>query len=310
MASSKKKSGLGVPARRTAAASKMLSRVGKRVELIRNRRALTRKRLAELSGVSLAYLARLEAGHGNISLQLLQQVAQSLGVRMDTLLSEDPNDNFDLIVISEFLRGQSAESLAKIRADLLRDEGTPELARGARISLIGLRGAGKSTIGPLLAKELDRPFLELDTEIERATGFGIREIFENLGQAEFRRVERECLERIVESGDDLVIATAGGIVSEPSTFAFLLSSCLTVYLKATADEHMKRVIGQQDTRIVGPKVQDEARDVVRRTLDVREGLYQRADIVLDTTDLDVDESVRKLVKRLFAYLQPVKAVRA
>lgn len=288
----------------------MLSRVGKRVELIRNRRALTRKRLAELSGVSLAYLARLEAGHGNISLQLLQQVAQSLGVRMDTLLSEDPNDNFDLIVISEFLRGQSAESLAKIRADLLRDEGTPELARGARISLIGLRGAGKSTIGPLLAKELDRPFLELDTEIERATGFGIREIFENLGQAEFRRVERECLERIVESGDDLVIATAGGIVSEPSTFAFLLSSCLTVYLKATADEHMKRVIGQQDTRIVGPKVQDEARDVVRRTLDVREGLYQRADIVLDTTDLDVDESVRKLVKRLFAYLQPVKAVRA
>lgn len=282
----------------------MLAQVGKRVERVRTRRAMTRKRLAELSGVSLAYLSRLEGGKGNISLQLLQSVANALGVSMDSLVAERESRNFDLEMICELLRTQPADEIARIRARIEQSCGRSNATRSARICLIGLRGAGKSTLGERLARKLGRPFIELDTEIEREAGLGIREIFEQLGQAEFRRAERTCLERLVGLGQDMVIATAGGIVSERNTFAYLLSNCLTVFLKTTPENHMSRVVQQRDTRITAPEIRSEAMEVVRSTLEARMHLYERADIVLDTTDQTVEESVRALERALSGHPGP------
>jgi len=282
----------------------MLAQVGKRVEQLRARRAMTRKRLAELSGVSLAYLSRLEGGKGNISLQLLQSVANALGVTMESLVAERKNRNFDLDMICELLRTQPPDKISRIRTQLEQSCGQSNTARSARICLIGLRGAGKSTLGEQLARKLGRAFIELDTEIEREAGLGIREIFEQLGQAEFRRAERTCLERLVGLDQDMVIATAGGIVSEPTTFAYLLSNCLTVFLKTTPEDHMSRVVQQRDTRITAPEIRSEAMEVVSSTLEARMHLYERADIVLDTTGQTVEESVAALEDAISRRLSP------
>ena len=264
---------------------------------------MTRKVLAELSGVSLAYLARIEGGKGNISLQLLEQVAVALGVGIETLINDEHDENFDIMLISEFLRRQSPGRVATIRAQLLRTSDSDLHTTHKCIALIGLRGVGKSTVGTKLAEKLGCPLVELDQEIERDTGLGIREIFEQLGQAAFRKAERRCLERIVESNSHVVIATAGGIVSEPKTFAYLLANALTVYLKATPEEHMRRVVEQRDARITAPEIRTEAMDVVKRTLEAREKLYQCADLVVDTTDRTAAQATRELL-RLIPHTPP------
>ena len=298
---SRKAKDLIVPVR-TSAANSMLAQVGKRVGMLRAQRAMTRKRLAELSGVSIAYLARLERGNSNISLQLLQKVAKALGVGMETLIGEDAGANIDLILIMDLLRRVSPTKLMDIRSDIMESCGQSAGSRSSCIALIGLRGAGKSTLGELLARKLERPFIELDKEIEREAGLGIREIFEHLGQAEFRRIELACLERLDALHEDVVIATAGGIVSEPKTFAYLLSTCLTVFLKATPEEHISRVVQQRDTRITAPEIRKEARQVVESTLEARKTLYERADITLDTTDQTVQQSLRSLMAQTVGYL--------
>lgn len=276
----------------------MLAQVGRRVEMIRAQRAMTRKRLAEVSGVSLAYLARLEAGKGNISLQLLKQVADALGVGMVTLVSVEPGVSVDELLLFEYLRTLPAERVAEIRRELMQSDTPAALVRSNRIALIGLRGVGKTTVGHLLAEELGRPFVELDKEIESEMGLEIREIFEHMGLAEFRRAEQQCLNLLIESNKPMVIAAAGGIVSEITTYSALLSSCLSIYLKASPQCHMERVQAQNDNRLMGPEVREEAMDTVWQTLKAREELYQRADIVLDTSELSVEEVVHILKKKI------------
>lgn len=290
---------------RPAAVKEMLAHVGRRVEMIRAQRAMTRKRLAEVSGVSLAYLARLEAGKGNISLQLLKQVADALGVGMDTLVSSEPEVSVDQLLLLEYFRTLPPERLAEIRRNLMQSDKAAELVRSNRIALVGLRGVGKTTVGKLLAKELDRPFVELDKEIESEIGLEIREIFEHMGQAEFRRAERQCLNMLVESDRPMVLAAAGGIVSELTTYSALLSSCLSVYLKASPQRHLERVQAQNDNRLSGPEVREEAMDTVWQTLKAREELYQRADIVLDTSDLSTEEVVETLKEKIEARVQEI-----
>lgn len=287
---------------RPAPVKEMLAHVGRRVEMIRAQRAMTRKRLAEVSGVSLAYLARLEAGKGNISLQLLKQVADALGVGMDTLVSSEPEVSVDQLLLLEYFRTLPPQRLAEIRRDLMQSDAPATLRRSNRIALVGLRGVGKTTVGKLLAKELGRPFIELDKEIESEIGLEIREIFEHMGQAEFRRAERRCLNMLVESDQPIVLAAAGGIVSELTTYSALLSSCLSVYLKASPQRHIERVQGQNDNRLMGPEVREEAIDTVWQTLKAREELYQRADIVLDTSDMSAEEVARVLKEKLVAYV--------
>jgi len=255
---------------------------------------MTRKSLARDSGVSMSYLARLEDGDCNISLQLLQQVADALAVSFVDLIRDEGSDDVERELIGQMLRRLPAEALPAVRAHLAAVHAGAEGARTRRVALIGLRGAGKSTLGSLLARELNRPFIELDREIEKDTGIAVKEIFMLYGQSRFRRLERFALERILTTQADVVIATGGGIVSEPASYELLLSTCFTVWLQARPDDHMNRVLEQRDYRITADYLYEEAMDNIRRVLAERDPMYRRADAIIDTSGLTVDEALARL----------------
>ena len=239
--------------------------MGQRLRLLRARRGMTRRILAQRSGVSERYISAVESGTGNGSILLLRALCAALHVDVAALLHDDP------------------EPLPAARLPGHRD----------RIALIGLRGAGKSTLGRLLGLRLDRPFIELDREIEREAGMGLGEIMELHGQAGFRRMERSVLDRVIAAAPRVVLATGGGIVAEAATFGRLLESCLTVWVKASPEEHMQRVIDQGDLRPM--RDNRRAMDDLRTILASREPLYARADLVLDTTGREVADSLSMLL---------------
>jgi len=262
----------------------------------RARRGLSRKLLATDSGVSERYLAQLEAGQGNVSILLLRQIAAALDLPLTELLAEDSAEGTELSLTTQFLKRLPRQKLAAVRSQLVRDYGNARDERMKRIALIGLRGAGKSTLGARLAKALAVPFVELDREIEREAGTSLSEIFLLYGQSGYRRYERRCLERVLEKNERAVIATGGSIVSEPGTYEVLLSTCFTIWLKAAPEEHMARVIAQGDTRPMAGN--DQAMEDLRRILDGRAVLYLQADVVVDTAGKSVDKSLADLRKSI------------
>lgn len=274
----------------------LLHRVGERVRAARARRGMTRKILARDSGVSMSYLARLEDGDCNISLQLLQHVADALAVPFVELIREEGADDVERALIGQMLRRLPASALPAVRAHLAATYADADGDRTRRIALVGLRGAGKSTLGALLARELNRPFIELDREIEKDTGIAVKEIFMLYGQGRFRQLERAALERVVGRQPEAVIATGGGIVSEPASYELLLSTCFTVWLQARPDDHMNRVLEQRDYRITADYLYDEAMDNIRRVLAERDPFYRRADAILDTSGFTVAEGLSRLKK--------------
>jgi len=247
--------------------SVFLAALGQRVRLLRARRGMTRRILAARSGVSERYISAVEAGTGNGSILLLRALAAALHVDLLALLED------------------AAEPIA------------PRAARQPnhrdRIALVGLRGAGKSTIGPLLAGGLGAPFLELDQEIEQEAGLDLGEIMELHGQPGFRRLERAVLDRLIATYPKAVIAAGGGIVAETATFDRLLESCLTIWVKASPEDHMQRVIDQGDLR----PMRDNRRsmDDLRAILISRQALYARADLQVDTSGRDVEATVADLL---------------
>ena len=255
---------------------------------------MSRKLLASDSGVSERYLAQLEAGQGNISILLLRQIAAALNLPLTELLAEDPGEAVELTLTTQFLKRLPRQTLAAVRSQLVRDYGSAQDERMKRIALIGLRGAGKSTLGARLAKALGAPFVELDREVEREAGTSLSEIFLLYGQAGYRRYERRCLERVLEKNDRAVIATGGSIVSEPGTYELLLSACFAVWLKAEPEEHMARVIAQGDTRPMAGN--DQAMEDLRRILEGRAVLYRQADVTVDTAGKSVEKSLAELRK--------------
>ena len=271
-----------------------LAALGERVREARARRGMSRKLLARDSGVSERYLAQLEAGQGNISILLLRQIASALDLPPTELLAEDTGDAVELTLTTQFLKRLPRQKLAAVRLQLVRDYGSAHDERMKRIALIGLRGAGKSTLGAKLAKARAAPFVELDREIEREAGTSLSEIFLLYGQAGYRRYERRCLERVLEKNERAVIATGGSIVSEPGTYDLLLSSCFTVWLKAEPEEHMSRVIAQGDTRPMAGN--DQAMEDLRRILDGRATLYGQADVTVDTAGKTPEQSLSALRK--------------
>lgn len=273
-----------------------LHRLGERVREARARRGTTRKMLARDSGVSERYLAQLETGQGNISVLLLRPIAAALGIEAAELLRENGGQPVELTLILQFLQRLPKQRLARVRAQLLRDFGGPPADRSRRVALIGLRGAGKSTLGAALAKKLGVPFIELDQEIEREAGTGLSEIFLLYGQQGYRRYERRCLERILENHEGCVIATGGSIVSEPGTYDLLLSTCFTVWLQAQPEEHMARVVAQGDLRPMAGNAQ--AMEDLRRILGGRSPLYGQADAVVNTAGKSIEQSLRALKKAL------------
>ena len=269
-----------------------LGKLGERVRESRMRRGLSRKALAHDSGVSERYLAEIEAGRGNISILLLRQVGKTMGLPLTELLRENDDQPVELALIHEFLLRLPKQRLARVRAQLMREYGGHPEERSGRIALLGLRGAGKSTLGEALATELKLPFIELDREIERDAGTSLSEIFLMYGQPGYRRYEYRCLERILESRSRCVIATGGSIVSEPATYDLLLSSCFTVWLKAEPAEHMARVVAQGDMRPMAGNTQ--AMDDLKRILHSRAVLYGQADAVVDTAGRSAKQSLKDL----------------
>lgn len=285
------------PAPQSADEGERLLRVlGDRVREARAQRGMTRRILARDSGVSERYLAQLETGQGNISVLLLMKIALSLNVPLVDLMRESEPDGreVELTLIEQFLKRLPPHKLAEVRSQLVRDFGSTDTDRLRRVALIGLRGAGKSTLGARLARELGCAFVELDREIESEAGTSLSEIFLLYGQAGYRRYERRCLERVLENYDRVVIATGGSIVSETATYDLLLSTCYTVWLRAAPEEHMARVVAQGDTRPMAGN--EEVMDDLRRILEGRATLYGQADVIVDTTGSTIEQSLAQLTR--------------
>jgi XRE family aerobic/anaerobic benzoate catabolism transcriptional regulator len=274
-----------------------LKALGERVRQVRARRGMTRKLLARDSGVSERYLAQIESGKGNISILVLRQLAGALDIPLDVLLFEGPEPPVEFVHMVEFLRRLSVDDLKLVRQLLLQQfGGIDAAARHGRIALIGLRGAGKSTLGSALSERLEMPFLELDRLIEQESGLTLNLIFDFHGQSGFRRLERQCLERVLERHPRFVLATGGSLVSEPATFERLLSSCFTVWLRASPEDHMQRVMAQGDMRPM-----EDNRDAMadlERILAEREMLYSKADIQVNTSEHTPQETLETLIQAL------------
>jgi XRE family aerobic/anaerobic benzoate catabolism transcriptional regulator len=271
--------------------AQFLVAMGQQVREARERRGLARKAIAQSAGVSERYLAQLEAGEGNASVLLLRSVARALEMPLPELLDARER-SVEQRLIRRLLNGLPAHRLEEVVFRLLRNFGEEAASRRRRVALVGLRGAGKTTLGSELAAELRVPFVELDREIEREAGIGLSEVFLLYGQAGYRRIERRCLERVLDAHAEMVIAVGGGIVSEPDAYDLLLRHCFTVWVKASPDEHMARVVAQGDLRPMQGKV--EAMDDLKRILDAREPLYRKADVTLDTSGDDAPQSLSKL----------------
>jgi len=226
---------------------------------------------------------------------LLREIARALDIRIESLVGEGSDPSVDLIHATELLRRLSPSELGKARNLLLRTFGElDDQARRERIALIGLRGAGKSTLGSMLAEHMEVPFIELDRLIEQTAGVTLSVIFELYGQSGFRRLERRCLEDALKRFPRFVVATGGSLVSEPSTFERLLIRCFTVWLRATPDEHMRRVLAQGDVRPMADNV--EAMTDLKRILKVREPLYSKADVQITTSEHSIQQCFELLLR--------------
>ncbi|VVE30239.1 Shikimate kinase [Pandoraea iniqua] len=281
-----------------ATAASRLASLAQRVRTLRAQRGMTRKQLAEQSGVSLPYLARVEAGTGNVSLTVLHKLADALNVAVETLVAERMAYDGDLLMLVEYLRQQPPEALSRLRRQIVTPGALGTPARGHRIALIGLRGAGKSALGPRLAASIGAPFIELDKEVEREAGIAIGEVITLYGQAAMRRIERQCIERIIAEHEHVVLATGGGIVSEAATYERVLRTFRTVWMKARPEVHFQRVMQQNDARIATEALRKEALDHIHRMLDAREALYRLADVTVDTSDLSQDDVLAMLTRQL------------
>ena len=278
-----------------------LDQLGQRVRTMRALRGMSRKVLAKVSGISERYIAQLESGKGNVSIVLLRRVSNAMGAHLEDLIPhQEPSP--DWAVIRDLLRKATPNQIAQAKDILTGQSGAePRLKSFAGIALIGLRGAGKSTLGKLLAKKIGWNFVELNKEIEAQNGLSVAEIIALYGQEGFRRLEQAALTQLLARKELTVLATGGGIVSEPVTFDLVLSSFYTIWLKAEPEEHMARVRKQGDLR---PMADDRsAMAELRNILTSREPLYARASTVVDTAGLTVDAAAVRLLDAVSPMLQ-------
>lgn len=256
--------------------------LGQRVRRLRARRGLTRKLLAQTADVSERHLANLEAGDGNPSILILNQIAAALDCSLAELLGDETTDSPEWLLIRDLLHGRSPTQLEAARHALTQLFGgmNSSGSRLDRIALIGLRGAGKSTLGRGLAARLKRPFININREIERLAGCQPDEVYSLYGPVAYRRYERRALETCIDTHPLAVIDAPGGLVTEAATFNLLLSRCYTIWLTATPEEHMNRVIAQGDLRPMAGNRQ--AMDDLRLILEERTPFYAKADLMFDT----------------------------
>jgi XRE family transcriptional regulator, aerobic/anaerobic benzoate catabolism transcriptional regulator len=279
-----------------ASDDEFLGFLGARVRELRSLRGMTRKAVAREADVSERHLAQLELGDGNVSIVLLRRIATALNVSLENLFAPNVPVPDEKRMIGELLERLPSHRLQETFQRLTRELASEEKSRRSRIALIGLRGAGKSTLGAQLAREMNMPFIELDREIEQDAGIALAEIFSLYGQAGYRRIEKRTLDRVLNERARVVLSIGGGVVSEKETYDRLLANCITVWVKANPEDHMSRVIAQGDFRVMADN--NEAMDDLRRILEAREPLYRRADLHLETSGESVDESFLKLKRAL------------
>ena len=268
--------------------------LGERVRALRARRGMTRKATALAADVSERHLANLEYGTGNASILILLQVAQALQCSLAELIGDVTTSSAEWLLLRELLENRDEATIQRVRVAVGQLLGTgganasggasQTAARSTRVALVGLRGAGKSTLGQLLADDLDYPFVELSREIEKFAGCSISEIQGLYGQNAYRRYERRALEEAIQIYPEAVIATPGGIVSDAATFNLLLAHCTTVWLKAEPEDHMKRVAAQGDLRPMAAS--REAMEDLKGILAGRAAFYSKAELQLDTSTQD------------------------
>ena len=272
--------------------------LGERVRALRARRGITRKALSAAAEVSERHLANLEYGVGNASVLVLLQVAHALKCTLAELLGDPTTRSPEWLMIREMLEHSDEATLRRVReavGELLGmggAHGHGNSTRSSRIALVGLRGAGKSTLGHMLAEDLGFPFVELSREIEKFAGCTINEIQNLYGQNAYRRYERRAMEEAIQIYPEAVIATPGGLVSDAATFNLLLAHCTTVWLHADPEDHMKRVAAQGDMRpMAGNK---EALQDLRNILAGRAAFYSKAEFRLDTSAQSLESTFAAL----------------
>ncbi|WMY09544.1 helix-turn-helix transcriptional regulator [Paraburkholderia phenoliruptrix] len=278
----------------------LLKTVGKRLRALRSQHALTRKTLAEHAGVSERYLAKLESGSGNASILVLRKLAVALHCQpVDLLVKIDGDDQGEWAELCSILRGKTSEELRAFRQSLQNMPTSPVVndpQRNERIALVGLRGAGKSTLGRMLAEDGKCRFAELSRVVAEIAGCPVPEIYGLYGETAYRRYERLALEHVIEKYPRAVIALPGGLVSESETYALVLKHYFTVWLTATPNDHMARVIAQGDLRPMTGY--DEAINDLQRILASRRDQYARADLTHDTSERPLVETYLALRDRI------------
>ena len=293
-----------VPAASTEYKNPFLIALGERTRALRARRGMTRKALATLAGVSVRHLANLEYGIGNVSILVLMQVARALQCSLAELIGDITTSSPEWLMLRELLEQRDEATLHRVRVavgELLGTGGANASGgreRSHRVALIGLRGAGKSTLGKMLAQDLGFPFIEVSREIENFAGCRVGEIQALYGQSAYRRYERRALEETIQIYPEAVIAAPGGIVSDPANLNLLLAHCTTVWLKADPEDHMKRVAAQGDMRPMS--VSGEAMNDLKSILAGRAAFYSKAEFQLDTSTQPLQPTftaLRSLVRR-------------
>jgi XRE family aerobic/anaerobic benzoate catabolism transcriptional regulator len=279
-----------------------LTALGERVRALRARRGLTRKAVAVAANVSERHLANLEYGEGNASILVLLQVAGALQCALAELIGDVTTTSPEWLLLREMLSQRSEDDLRRVREQIAVMFGaTQEAERTNRIALIGLRGAGKTTLGARLAKDLGYAFIELSREIEKFAGCSISEIHNLYGTNAYRRYERRALEEAIQIYPEVVIATPGGLVSDSATLNEMLSHCYTVWLQANPEDHLSRVAAQGDMRPMAGSA--EAIEDLKMILEGRAPFYAKADMVFDTSAQPEEETFQALRTRLRSVLQ-------
>lgn len=275
--------------------SPFLVALGERVRTLRSRRGMTRKAVARAADVSERHLANLEYGTGNASILVLLQVSQALQCSLAEMLGDVSTSSPEWLLIRELLERRSEADLRRARVmlgELFGAGGGNEPVRKAHIALIGLRGAGKSTLGRRLADDLGYAFIELSRDIETIAGCGISEIHNLYGANAYRRYERRALEEAIQIYPEVVIATPGGLVSDSANFNLVLTHCYTIWLQADPADHMSRVAAQGDLRPMAAS--KEAMEDLKRILEGRSAFYSKADLSFNTSLRPLEESFAAL----------------
>ena len=272
----------------------LLVTLGEQIKALHSRRGMTRKALALGAGVSERHLANLEYGLGNASILVLSQVADALHCTLAELIGDITTSTPEWLLIRELLEQQSDSTLRRVRLAIgeMLGTGGDNARRSSRIALVGLRGAGKSSLGTLLAEDLGFPFVELSREIEKFAGCSISEIQALYGVNAYRRYERRALEEAIQIHSEAIIATPGGLVSDPASFNLMLSHCTTVWLQAAPEDHLNRVTAQGDLRPMAAS--REAMEDLKGILAGRAAFYSKADFQLDTSAQELPATFAKL----------------